>query len=93
MRDNIRIDDKMQGETRRYGFDWAPYLASGDTIEGEPAQIDPVYGEVAVESNTKNGAVQTFELSGGVKGPVALRLEINTTQGGTLQAVVVFSII
>jgi hypothetical protein len=93
MRENVAIDDKLQGETRRYGFDWSPYLAEGDSIAGQPAAPEILYGGVDIGVNVALGNVQTFELSGGLVGPVALQLEIATAQAETLQQVVTLTIL
>lgn len=93
MRKNTPLDDKYAGETRDYGFNWAPYLAAGDAIEGEPLAPETVYGSVEVGSVTVSGTAQTTRLSGGEVGPVALRLGVNTAAGELLQQVVTLNIL
>lgn len=93
MRKNIPLDDKMAGETRDYVFSWAPYLQTDDEIDGEPQTPDVLYGSVEAGSNTVSGAVQTFRLSGGSVGPVAIKLAVSTVAGETLEAVVTLNIL
>lgn len=93
MRENVALDDKLQGETRRYGFDWSPYLAAGDNPLGVPAAPVKLYGDVTVGGNVFEANVQTFELEAGEVGPLALLLEIETAQGETLQQVVTLTIL
>ena len=93
MRENVALDDKLQGETKRYGFDWTPYLAAGDSPVGNPAAPDVLYGAVTVGPNILVGNVQTFELVAGEVGPLAMLLEIETVQAETLQQVVTLNIL
>lgn len=93
MRENTALDDKLQGETRSYGFDWTPYLAAGDSPAGNPAPPEMLYGNVTVGPNILAANVQTFELAAGLVSPVAMLLEIGTTQGETLQQVVTLNIL
>lgn len=93
MRENIAIDDKLQGETRRYSHDWAPYLAVGDSLDGEPIAPTMVYGSVDVSAVAKTGTVETFTLSAGERGATALLLGVHTAQGDLLQQVVTLRIL
>lgn len=92
MRENTALDDKLQGETRKYGFDWTPYLGDG-VPQGEPLEPEALYGAVTVEANTVEGNVQTLMLSGGTLGPVALLLGVNTDQNELLEQVVTLTIL
>lgn len=93
MRENTILDDKIAGEIRDYTVDWASYLATGDSIDGEPNAPVLLYGTVTFGSNTKTGTLQTLRLSGGVVGPVSFRLEIETAAEETLQQDCVLTIL
>lgn len=93
MRENVALDDKTQGETKRYGFDWTPYLATGDSPTGAPAAPVVLYGGVTVGPNSLTANVQAFELAAGTVGPLALLLGIDTLQGEFLEQVVTLNIL